>query len=475
MTLSIHQVVEAMTPFFDNLQTSIAIVDEKGIVLYYNRECMEVDGMAVEKPVGLPLTRVCPNFDPQTSSMLRALRGSVFIRHRQDYFNYHGRLVNYVHTTLPVRDPGTGRVIGAIEVGYDIGRENKLQREILKLNRKISRMGGAPESGHEAVRIVTRSPRMLGIIEETKRFARSSVPVMIYGETGTGKELFASLVHECSPRKGRPFVVLNCGALPEALIESTLFGTVKGAYTGAEDTDGLLSSADGGTLFLDEFNAMPPAMQVKLLRFLQGKTFTRVGDFREMRSDVRIVAALNEPPEKLIEEGRLRRDLFWRLAVAMVSLPPLRERREDIPLLAEHFLKKYASEIPYAIEGFAPKAVRALDGPWPGNVRMLENAVVRSMVLQGHGGPLEEIVLEDRKTMPARALGEEAPPPSAAEAHRHGAPLDEAVAAYERSLIVEALNETGGNVTAAAERLRVNRTTLGYKIRRHGIVLGVVR
>lgn len=329
---------------------------------------------------------------------------------------------------------------------------------------------------------------MRRMVEKAKLFARSNIPVMIYGETGTGKELFANLIYENSKRHDKPLVVLNCGALPENLIESTLFGTVKGAYTGAENSEGLLSSADGGTLFLDEFNSMPLGMQVKLLRFLQNKTYTRVGDHREQRSDVRIVAAMNERPQKLIQEGRLRDDLFWRLAVAVIELPPLRERMEDVPILANHFLKKYAGDVPHQIESFSPEALKALCVEWPGNVRMLENVIVRSMVLQDHDGPLEKIVMEgewgpledDRSSdsthteQTSEQRNVHIPTSGGIKPVLTNAPLADQVQAYETALIVEAMNRTHGNVSAAAELLQINRTTLNYKVRKYKLSIGIV-
>lgn len=266
----------------------------------------------------------------------------------------------------------------------------RLQEQVVELNQLLY---ADHHEKHHA--IITENPEMLSNIAKAKRLAASNIPVTIVGETGTGKELFSRLIHQCSKRANKPFIALNCGALPPTLIESTLFGTVRGAYTGAENSQGYLELANGGTLFLDELNAMPIEMQSKLLRFLQDKTFWRLGGQQQLHSDVRIVAAMNEAPVKLIQQERLRADLFYRLSVGMLTLPPLRARPEDIPLLANYFIDKYRNDVPQDIHGLSETArADLLNHAWPGNVRMLENAIVRSMIMQEKDGLLKHIIFE---------------------------------------------------------------------------------
>ena len=291
---------------------------------------------------------------------------------------------------------------------------------------------------------------------------------------------------------GGPQGLVAATGLTDSLIDSSLFGTVKGAFTGAENSQGYLEIADGGTLFLDEFNSVSLPMQVKLLRFLQNKTFQRVGSPKLYRSDVRIIAAMNERPAKLIEEGRMRADVYYRLAVAELEIPPLRERMDDVPLLVDFFLEKYAEDIPYEVRGIKPAALDDLmSRSWPGNIRMLENAVLRSMVQQGHGGMLERIaegfeVGDDDVAPPEAAFPDrtKVPDPANAAALEErkaeddlglgGRSLEEAMKDYERRIISHALKETGGNIAAAAERLSMNRTTLNYKVKKLGIVRRVI-
>ncbi len=231
--------------------------------------------------------------------------------------------------------------------------------------------------------IIGRSPAMLEVFRLVETVCRTNSTVLISGESGTGKELVAHAIHRLSLRRDKPFVAVNCGAMPEALLESELFGHVRGAFTGADkDKKGLLEAADGGTVFLDEIGEMPPTMQVKLLRVLQERKYRRVGGTEEAAANIRVIAATNRDLPAQVGEGRFREDLFYRLNVIPVQMPALRERVDDIPLIAEHFLAKYAGEMGKAIDGFAPEALAMLKAyPWPGNVRELENVVERAVAL----------------------------------------------------------------------------------------------
>jgi NtrC-family two-component system response regulator AlgB len=247
-----------------------------------------------------------------------------------------------------------------------------LKREVQLLREELARREGTGE-------ILTRNERMKGVIDLALKVAPSLLPVLVEGESGTGKELLAHLIHRNSGRAANPFVTVNCSALPETLFESELFGHVKGAFTGAvKDREGRFEAADGGTVFLDEIGETPPSTQVKLLRFLQNKEFERVGETAGRRVDVRVIAATNRDLEKAVREGQFREDLFYRINAVRLKLPPLRERGEDIPLLAQHFLKKRGGEG----ADISPAAIRALQAyPWNGNVRELENVIERAVIL----------------------------------------------------------------------------------------------
>ena len=259
------------------------------------------------------------------------------------------------------------------------------------------------------------------------------------------------------------------------MIESTLFGTVKGAFTGAENRQGYLELANGGTLFLDELNAMPLEMQSKLLRFLQEKTYWPLGGNKEQHADVRIVAAMNESPAELLKSGKMRSDLFYRLNVGLIKLPALRERQEDIPVLARYFIDKHKTDVNMVISGISEHALQQLmSAPWPGNVRMLENAIVRSMVLQNEPGELQQIVLDDELfDLPSPSSQEEAKleKPNIKEITGN---LTEQVENYEKQLIIDALNQANGKIITAAKLLNISRTTLQYKVKKYHIQMGVI-
>src|SRR5512135_2495491 len=282
----------------------------------------------------------------------------------------------------PYRDP-EGRIIGAVEVHRNVTEQMRLSETCMTLRREIERQA-------QFHNIITQSKRMKAIFRLIERVASTTSSVLITGESGTGKELIARAIVFNSDRKEKPYVTLNCGAIPETLLESELFGHVRGAFTGAvRDHQGLLETADGGTLFLDEVGEIPPPAQVKLLRFLQEGESRRVGDTRTRTFDVRIIAATNRNLEEAVEDGSFREDLFFRLNVIPIFLPPLRERKEDIPPLAAHLLQRLCDAHSRNITGLAPEVLRAfMNYPWPGNVREMENVIEYALHLTDEGKPI---------------------------------------------------------------------------------------
>ena len=309
---------------------------------------------------------------------------------------------------------------------------------------------------------VGRSRQMVEILETIRKTADSLSTVLVTGESGTGKELVARAVHEESPRRNGPFVSVNCGAIPETLMESELFGHVKGAFTGAvANTVGLFSAANGGTLFLDEVTEIPASVQVKLLRAIQEREIRRVGDTRDAKIDVRLVAASNRDVAKAVQAGTLREDLFYRLNVIPIHLPPLRERREDIPLLVAHFIKRMAVELGRPVRGITPAALAVLDGyRWPGNIRELENVIERAMVL-GSGDMLDVDALPPDLRRPQDALDVPVEIPES------GLDLQTMLDQIEQRYIQLALTRTGGVQTHAAELLGVSFRQLRYKLQKY--------
>jgi len=332
----------------------------------------------------------------------------------------------------------------------------RLQDENQALKRQLRR-----ERGFE--NFVGRNPQMLDIFATIRKTADSLSTVLITGESGTGKELVAHALHEESPRRSGPFVSVNCGAIPETLMESEFFGHLKGAFTGAvASTTGLFSAASGGTLFLDEITEVPHSVQVKLLRAIQEREVRRVGDTRDVKVDVRLIAASNRDVAKAVAEGMLREDLFYRLNVIPIHIPPLRERPEDIPLLAAHFIKKIAAELGKSVRGVSPEALAILEGyRWPGNIRELENVIERALVL-GSGEMLDADALpaDLRRPRDVQDVPVEIP--------EGGLDLQATLDQIEQRYIQMALARTAGVQTRAAELLRVSFRQLRYKLQKYG-------
>jgi DNA-binding NtrC family response regulator len=320
----------------------------------------------------------------------------------------------------------------------------------------------AVDTAVEAVKAGAYHEKMQDIFEMVEKVADSDSTVLIYGESGTGKELIARALHYNSYRQDKPLVPINCGAIPAELLESELFGFEKGAFTGATALRvGRFELANGGTVFLDEIGEMSPMLQVKLLRVLQQREFERIGGTKTIKVDVRILAATNKDLEELVAKNQFREDLYYRLSVIPIHMPPLRERTSDIPLLVAHFIARFNAEKKRHIEGITPEAMgRLLHYHWPGNVRELENLIERVTILKGRGFIAPADLPE--KLAPALANGTV----PEVEIPNSGLDFDDAVQAFERQLLTKALERTQGVKSKAAELLNMNRTTLVEKVKK---------
>jgi len=322
------------------------------------------------------------------------------------------------------------------------------------------------ETQHRFENIIGKSGRILEVFDTIRKISDSPSTAMITGESGTGKELVARAIHFNSLRRDKPFVSVNCGAIPEGLMESELFGHVRGAFTGAVSNKiGLFSAGEGGTLFLDEITEIPPLLQVKLLRAIQTREIRRVGDTKDMKTDVRLIAASNRNLEDAVKDGILREDLYYRLNVIPIQLPPLRERREDIPLLVAHFLQKFGKDLGKEARGVAPEAMIVLERyHWPGNIRELENVLERAIVL-GAGDVLgiESLPETLRRERPVKGM-------EAVELPEDGLDLEATLDTIERGYLQRALDRTGGVQTKAAELLKMTFRQFRYKLQKHSLV-----
>jgi len=336
-------------------------------------------------------------------------------------------------------------VLDAVREGLELGRLRSENRQLRT----------ALDARHQ---LVGDSAALKGIMDKVRRAAPTSATVLILGESGVGKELVARAVHRHSQRGRESFVQVNCAAIPEELIESELFGHERGAFTDARSQrKGLLEQAEGGTVFLDEIGEMPAALQAKLLRFLEEKTFKRVGGSVDIHVDVRVIAATNRKLDEEVRAGRFREDLYYRLNVLPIMLPPLRDRTDDVPLLVEFYIDSYNTEFKKRVRGVAPDAMKRLQGyGWPGNIRELRNAVERAMLLVEH----DYLKPEDFTTL-TRPVGA----PSRFQLPPEGVNLED----VERQLLVQALDRASGNQTQAGQMLGINRDQVRYRIEKFGL------
>ena len=331
------------------------------------------------------------------------------------------------------------------------------QQELLEENRQLRHQ---LNMSYHLGNIICRDPKMKRVLDMIEVVAGTDTIILITGESGTGKTLIARAVHNNSPRASKPFVEVSCGTLPDTLLESELFGHVKGSFSGAvANKHGKFEAADKGTIFLDEISIASPSLQMKLLRILESYKFEPVGSNNTREVDVRVILATNQELADLVKKGTFREDLFYRINVMNIFLPPLRERTEDIAPLVQHFLNKYRNEALHPVEGISETAMRVLtEYNWPGNVRELENVIQRTVVL-----------CRNSQIMPEDLPPKLAPQSKPAFSDGKILPLREAMAKWERHLIIEGLRSTGGNRKEAAKKLGINRTTLYNKMREHNV------
>lgn len=450
-----------------NYIDSVTIIDDKGTVIvkqrFNPRYTDEENKLHNEWSVGKNLLDVFPSLSHEDSSLLQALtKGKVSHFQAQSVTNHEGKVSVTNNITFPI--VARGKTVGAVELSRDITHiEKKLIPEKPKT---IPRTGsGGGRSQYTIDHIVGESSVMQDLKRTILKIADSTSSVMVCGETGTGKELVVSAIHNAGDRKDKPFVAINCAALPESILEGLLFGSQKGAFTGAENKKGMFEEANGGTIYLDEMNSMPIMLQAKLLRVLQEKEVTPLGATKPVKLDVRIIASVNKPIGEIIRSGQMREDLLYRLNTINIQIPPLRERMEDMGLLTEHFIEKYNLEFGKNIAGITEEVSKFLaTRTWRGNVRELEHVVEFAMNIAGDG---EKINLAD---LPAYLTEVEDDREELHEStHFQEISLTDALESYEKKLIMEALKKSGWKVVDAAKFLRIPRTSLQYKMEKYGI------
>ncbi|MEH7223318.1 sigma 54-interacting transcriptional regulator [Bacillus sp. JJ1566] len=452
---------KATEQLVNEVDVGIHVVDVNGATIIYNQKMAQIEGMNQHDVLNKRLDDVFSFHKNEDSTLLQSLKNGEPIKNaKQTYYNNRGQEITTINSTIPIMD---GRKqIGAMEIARDVTKLEKLLRE--NMNRKS-------DTNYTFDSIIGSSPAISEVIEASKRATRTNSSVLVIGDTGTGKELFAQSIHNGSSRSSAPFISQNCAALPDNLIEGLLFGTKKGAFTGAIDRPGLFEQAEGGTLLLDEINSLNPALQAKLLRVIQEKTVRRVGDTKDKKVDVRILATMNEDPIDAISDGRLRKDLYYRLSVVTLFIPPLRNRKEDIRELAYFFLEKYDHLFGLNVTKIDDQVLQILiQYDWPGNVRELEHIIE---------GALNVITYEDTISynhLPMHFRKKTHTKPEAAKSANPQIteitdvqPLDKYMEEAETFYLKQVLQQFNFNITKTAKALDMSRQNLQYRLKKYGI------
>lgn len=422
--------------------------------------------------VGKKFLDVYENLDPKTSTTIKAMELGLPVYVENQLLKAEGQEgIRITSLSIPIKSGK--RIVGAIDLSMQENAVETEDSERIELSSAFFPINGPGKllSRDTATftigDIIAVDEKMQKAREYIKIVAACDLPVMIYGETGTGKEVFAQAIHNTSARKGKPFIAQNCAALPDTLLESILFGTARGAFTGATENKGLFELADGGTLFLDEINSMPIHLQSKLLRVLQDGHFRSLGARDIKTVDVKIIAAINTEPLKAIEEGNLRRDIYYRLSMMSITIPPLRERKKDIAHFVNFYVNKHNVTFNKKVQYVSKELIARLEEyDWPGNVRELEHIIVYGMSMVGEDSNMLKLEdIEDKFNEMTST-----PKENKEEGNTLCSSLREAVDDYEKSIIVRTMKVTGGNISEAAKILDIPRQTLQRKIQQYGIL-----
>ena len=471
----------------NQINESVIVCDKESRIYFLNDAAVRMDGLTNYGVVGEKLDKVYQSQDGDGLRVPWVIEHREAVRDfRQHYTTFRGKSVDIMASCYPIVQ--NGQILGGCSVMQDWSAVDQLHKKVIDLQEKLLHLtkDGGRHSHKNVLKakyhfddIVFASDAMAALIHRCRHVAQSSSSVLIYGETGTGKELIAQSIHNASKRSNGPFLAINCAAIPENLLEGILFGTEKGAYTGAEQRPGLFEQADGGTLLLDEINSMNLNLQPKLLRVLQEGTVRRVGGMTERPVNVRVLSNMNITPQQALQEHKLRRDLFYRLGVVDLRIPPLRERLEDIPLLAKHFIMHYNQKLNKSVRTIDNQVLELFQGyNWPGNVRELQHAIEYAMnVLPDDRNliTLEYIPENISQLQKEEAEGFYPVAPSFAPGLEPAKPTRQTrkrtLREVERAAVCQALRAQHGNISAAARQLGMSRQNLQYRIKRDSIDL----
>ena len=455
----------------DAIDSAITVIDCNGVTVFYNKAATKMEGLEPEEVIGKHLLSIYPSLNENNSSLLKVLKTKwPVIEEQQTLVTKTGKKGTVVFSTYPLFKDG--ELIGAFDISRDITEIKNLSERLVDLQAKLidnKKNSESPSHSNNYTStytlddIIGQSPAIVKLKKLAQRVAYSPSPILIYGETGTGKEVFVQAIHNGGANGNKPFVAQNCAALPATLLESILMGTVKGSFTGSEDRPGLLEIAHGGTLLLDEINSMPLELQSKILRVLQEGSFRRIGDTKLRYAKSRIVACTNADPIEAVKNKNLRSDLYYRLNVISLYIPPLRERKEDIPLLVNHFINELSNKFHVTIKGIEDRVMAVFNNyDWPGNVRELQHCLEHAVnVMSGSIIKLENMPLYLTDQLSKKNDFGKITLSTISDYQS----LPEALCSFEAVLIGDALKKCNWNVTQTAKMLKIPRQTLQYKIR----------
>lgn len=450
----------------ENIEEGVHVIDREGRTIIYNKAMETLEGYDGKEVIGRKILELFPSLDEDTSTLCKALKTEEVIPDKyQNYINKKGYNITTVNMTLPIKIDN--ELVGAVEIAKDFTKIKELYERIIHLagkekheSRNLSRITFNDITGC--------SSNFLKAVETARKAANSSSTVLIYGETGTGKEVISRCIHNESPRRNKPFIAVNCAALPEGLLEGILFGTVKGGFTGAINRPGLFEQANNGTLLLDEINSMSTGLQAKLLRVLQESHIRRIGGVKDIPVKAKIIATTNEEPHKAIEEGKLRRDLYYRLSVVNIIIPPLKDRKDDIPFFIKEFIKDYNKVFSKDVFDVSDEVYNAfMNYEWPGNVRELKNYIESAMNMvsdhiikkENFTSQVQETIFSKSEKTKSINMGK----------YVFGSSIDEYMEGIEKNIISIALSRCDGNITGAAKLLKIKRQTLQHKMKKYNI------
>lgn len=450
-----------------SMHEGVVIADITGKVIFFNQTQGQIDDISPADATGKNLLDIY-QLTQETSPIMRCLTtGDPIINEPMVYRTRLGRVCNILSNAFPLYK--SGQLIGAITFSKEYQLLEKVILSRTAPDRPVAKT--SPNGTRFSFKdIIATDPQMRSAIRMARMSAGSPSPIMISGETGTGKELFAQSIHNHSPRKKKPFIPVNCAAIPENLLEGILFGTSRGSFTGAIDKPGLFEQANGGTIFLDELDAMPLTLQVKLLRVIQEKKVRKLGSLKETDLDVKILSSVGQSPLKIVQSGSLRMDLFYRMGVVSIMLPPLKDRQGDMAFLTAHFISKYNRALNEKVETISPEVASLFAGyRWPGNVRELEhiieaamNMVAGTRVIHLSHLPPHIFSFADKDISNRLSVGPK-------HSSKAGTSLMETQKSHEQQMLVNALTRSRGNAARAARSLGISPQSFHYKLKKYRI------